>query len=48
MTWKQLEEDILSDIELIKLDERPSPKELMRLVTIVAIAHDKAKDEKED
>lgn len=49
MTWKELEEDLLANIDTI-LDRESfdSAKGLLQLVTAAAIAHDKAKDEKED
>ncbi len=49
MTWKYLEMDLLKNIDTI-LDRNSfdSAKDLLRLVTAAAIAHDKAKDEQEE
>ena len=46
MTWKDLEMDLLENIDTI-LDRNSfdSAKDLLHLVTAAAIAHDKAKDE---
>ena len=48
MTWKDLEMDLLENIDTI-LDRNSfdSAKDLLHLVTAAAIAHDKAKDEQE-
>lgn len=48
MTWKDLEMDLLENIDMI-LDRNSSnnTKDLLHLVTAAAIAHDKAKDEQE-
>ena len=49
MTWKELEEDLLENIDtILDRDGFDSAKAMLQLVTAAAIAHDKAKDEKED
>ena len=46
MTWYQLEQQTLHMIEQYTEDRNIDCRSLLKMVTIAAIAHDKAKDEK--